>query len=473
MYRLMTLLCAILIGQLAFAQEKGNTQITGTVRGAVWKKISLKTDDSYKNNSQNTFDARINEQDEFSFLLPISEPQFVALMYGPNAWVRLYVEPGEHITLDTDAKNFNRSIYFKGPEGANNRALHAYIQQYPEESKFKRKQYKQGTLYYEVPSQIYGKIFLMSPENFTSYLKTYKQNRLNAVETYVRSFPDVSPMFVKHLRANVEYEWGTYMLAYGYASGNDKVTADFFSFVDELSLSDDELVSNPTYREFIKGWINYKFFADAQGDAYIGQYEIAKRELYGKTQAFAQANILERGLKDRQLHTMLDAYNDFVTTTSYTEYTSPATETFQQKNRYAIGSPAPSFTMTDIDGNVVSLQGFVGKVVYVDFWATWCRPCISKISMTKTVQQRLPYNDVVFIHISLEQTADRWRESVRFRNMSGIHLFAEGGIDSDIAKAFNVKAMPEYFIIDKNGNFAKKPAKVSVLTLQDSLAKLL
>lgn len=473
MYRLMTLLCAVLISQAAFAQQEGNTQITGTVRGAVWKNITLKTDDSYKNSSQNTFDARINEQDEFTFLIPVSEPQFVALMYGPNAWVRLYVEPGKHIKLDTDAKNFSRSMYFPGPEGANNRAFHAYMKQYPEESKFKRKQYKQGTLWYEVPSQIYGKIFLMSPENFTSYMQTYKQNRLDAVEKYMQIFPDISPIFVKHLRANVEYEWGTYMLAYGYASGKEGVPSRFFDFVHELSLNDDELVSNPAYREFIKGWLNYRFFADPEGDAYLGQYDIAKQELYGKTQAFAQANILERGLKDRQLHIMLDRYNDFVKTTNYTEYTAPATEMFQQKNKYAIGSPAPSFTMTDIDGKVVSLQDFIGKVVYVDFWATWCRPCISKISMTKTVQQRLPYNDVVFIHISLEQTAERWRESVRFRNMSGIHLFAEGGIDSEVAKAFNVKAMPEYFIIDKNGNFAKKPAKASVLTLQDSLAKLL
>lgn len=469
----MILLCAVLVCQLAFAQQEGNTQITGTVRGAVWKKITLKTDESYKNNTQNTFDATIHENDEFTFLIPISEPQFVALMYGPNEWVQMYIEPGSHIRLDADASNFDRSIYFKGPEGANNRALQSYTQQYPQESKFKRKQYKKGTLYYEVPSSIYGKIFLMSPEKFTSYMATFRQNRLSTIDAYTRSFPDLSPMFIKHLRANVAYEWASYMLTYGYASGDDKVAEEFFDFIHDINLNDDDLLGNPTYRQFIKGWVNYRFFANAEGDAYVGQYNIAKNGFYGRTQAFIQADILERGLKDRELHVMLDAYNDFVTTTDYKDFTERATEMFQQKNRYAIGSPAPHFTMEDINGNQVSLQNFAGKVVYVDFWATWCGPCISKISMTQTVQQRLPYNDVVFIHISLEKTAKKWRESVSFRNMSGIHLFAEGGIDSEIAKAFNVKAMPEYFIIDKNGNFAKKPAKVSVLTLQNSLAKLL
>jgi len=475
MLRLVTLLGAILMClHTTYAQEEGNTQITGTVRGAVWKNITLKTDQSYKTNTQDTFDARINDNGEFTFLIHISEPQFVALLYGQNYWVLMYVEPGNHIQLDADAKGFDRSVYFKGPEGANNRALHAFSQQFPEESKFKRKQYKQGTLYYEVPSDIYGKIFLLSPANFTAYMKTFKQNKLNTIDAYLGSFPDLSPMFVKQLRANVEYEWAFYMLAYGYASGKKDIDDSFFDFVHEINLNDDDLVNNPTYRLFIRGWVNYKFFARGEiKDAYVGQYEVVKQELYGKTQAFAQADILKRGLKERKLYILLDEYNDFVTTTSYEDYTTPVVDIFQKKNRYAIGSPAPSFTMEDIDGNLVSLHDFIGKVVYVDFWATWCRPCLSKISMTKTVRQRLPQDDVVFIHISLEKTTERWRESVRFRNMNGIHLYAEGGIDSDIAKKFNVKAMPEYFIIDKNGNFAQKPAKANISTLQNCLVKLL
>jgi len=69
---------------------------------------------------QYSFDAQLNENNEFVFLIPISEPQFVALSYGPNVWVRLYVEPGNHIQLDADAKNFERSVYFKGDLNGNN-----------------------------------------------------------------------------------------------------------------------------------------------------------------------------------------------------------------------------------------------------------------------------------------------------------------------------------------------------------------
>jgi len=473
MRTLLTLLCAVLLCQSAFAQS-GNTQISGTLRGASWKKISLKIDEAQPNMRQYSFDTQLNENNEFQFLIPISEPQFIALSYGLNDWVRLYVEPGNNIELDADAKNFERSVYFKGAEGANNRLLQTYMRQFPEQSKFKRKQYKQGTLYYEVPSDIYGKIFLLSPSAFASYAKSIKQHKLNTIDGYVRSFPDLSPMFIKQLRANAEYEWAHYMLAYGYAANKKDVEASFFDFVHEIALNDDDLVSNPTYRQFIKGWIDYRFFTNESPDDnhFAGQYFLAKEELYGKTRAFFQSDILIRGLKNTDLYLMLGAYDDFVKT-EYEDYTIEPKILFNQKNRAAVGSSAPSFTMEDINGNQVSLHDFVGKVVYVDFWATWCQPCLSKISMTKTVQRRLPSSDVVFIHISLEKTPEQWRESVRFRNLSGVHLFAEGGIDSEIAKAFNVTMMPAYFIIDRYGNFAPKPEKTNAFTLQDYLVELM
>ena len=130
MRTLLTLLCAVLLCQSAFAQS-GNTQISGTLRGASWKKISLKIDEAQPNMRQYSFDTQLNENNEFQFLIPISEPQFIALSYGLNDWVRLYVEPGNNIELDADAKNFERSVYFKGAEGANNRLLQTYMRQFP------------------------------------------------------------------------------------------------------------------------------------------------------------------------------------------------------------------------------------------------------------------------------------------------------------------------------------------------------
>ena len=158
--------------------------------------------------------------------------------------------------------------------------------------------------------------------------------------------------------------------------------------------------------------------------------------------------------------------------TYYQDYVVEPKLLFERQNRAAVGSPAPSLRLEDINGNQVSLTDFWGKVVYVDFWATWCQPCLSKISMTNTLQSRMLNNDVVFVHVSLEKTRRQWRDAVRFRNYSGVHLYAEGGINSEIAKAFNVTSMPTYFIIDRYGNFAPKPVKSDMFSLQNCLVEL-
>lgn len=469
--RLLNIALILLISQLAFAQQSGNTQVKGTISGAKWKKISLKIDRSHKGYEQQIYNVQLNENNEFVFVIPLDKPQVVALSYGANGHARIYLEPGDDLKIDCQAANFQRSMYFSGIGGVNNQMFKSYHERYPEVSKFKTKQYKQGTLYYEIPTAIDAKMQLRSPYSFTSEMKRYKQERISMIESYARSFPGLSPMFIKQMTANATYEWAHYMLVYGYVFGEKKaIEPAYFDFMHEVVISDDELVGNAKYRRYVQGYINYQFDnSGKEDDPYVGQYKVAKDMLYGETQAFAQSESIRRGLDKNELYVMLDVYHDFVSTTQYEDYTNSTTDLFYKKNRYAVGSQAPAFTMKDINGNPVSLHDYADKVIYIDFWATWCRPCVSKIEMTKTVQSRLNRIDVVFIHVSLEKSEERWRQSVGFRNLDGIHLYAEGGMDSDIVASYNVKTIPEYFIIDKNGSFARKPEQTDALSLKSFL----
>ncbi len=472
--RIFILTVLIFASQILYAQNEGNTQVKGTVTGAKWKQITLKIDKQYQGKEQEVYKTELNGNNEFTFIIPLEKAQFVALVYGPSGFAKIYLEPGDDLKIDCQAGNFQKSMYFSGIGGPNNRMFKSYHDRYPEVSKFKTRQYKEGTVRYELPVTIDAKMQLNHPASFTSIMRQYKQERISMVESYARNFTDLSPMFIKQMKANAEYEWAYYMLIYGYLYGEKKqVEPDFFDFIYELVICDDDLIGNEKYRRFVRGFVNYQFFQQKkEGDAYVGQYEIAKKMFYGETQAYIQSELIREGLKNNEMYVMLDVYHDFVTNTQYDTYAHTATDVFYTKNRYAVGSQAPSFTMTDIYGNPVSLYDYAGKVIYIDFWATWCRPCVSKIEMTKTVQSRLSRNDVVFIHVSLEKSEARWKDSVKFRNLAGVHLYAEGGMESEIVSTYNVKTIPEYFIIDRNGAFVKKPGKTDVMTLTAFLEKL-
>ncbi len=456
--------------------QAGNTQITGTIKGAISKNLTLILNERHKSTAQHSFDARLNEFDEFAFIVNVTEPQIALLQYGRDIYAHIYIEPGDQLRVDTDGGDFAKAITFSGTGGANNRVLKFYWEQYPQvQSKFAMKQYKKGGMYYEVTPDIDQKMTSLGYSSFEAEMRRIKDAKLSTIDSYQRSYPEISPIFAGYLRYEIEYDWAYNMLLYGYAFGyKNGVPDSYFDFTQHILINDDNLVSSEKYRRYIKGFMNYKYDKGAKTAAnpYIGQYELAKQMLTGKTQAWFQSDVITRGLHKSDLGTMIDPYNEFVSTTLYHEYAEPAMTKFYEKNMYAVGSPAPNFTLTDVNGAPVSLSDYVGKVIYIDFWATWCPPCVRKLSMIQDVENQINRNDVIFIHVSLDRTEDDWRNAVASRNINGINLYAQGGYKSEIVNKFNVKAIPEYYIISKNGTFVKKPSAVNAYSIKECLEKL-
>lgn len=79
----------------------------------------------------------------------------------------------------------------------------------------------------------------------------------------------------------------------------------------------------------------------------------------------------------------------------------------------AVGQPAPDFTVTDVDGNVHSLKDYRGKILVVDFWATYCKPCVKKLREYESIYQANKNRNVDFLALSSDTSDDvikGWRE---------------------------------------------------------------
>jgi thiol-disulfide isomerase/thioredoxin len=121
---------------------------------------------------------------------------------------------------------------------------------------------------------------------------------------------------------------------------------------------------------------------------------------------------------------------------------------------------APAFTLSDINGKMVSLSDFKGKLIYLDFWASWCGPCLKEIPPSKKLQQQLKdFEEIVFINISFDHDTTRWREVVEAKKMTGIQLISPRGKESEVLKNYDVMTIPRFFIIDKNGMIIDSNAK--------------
>ena len=114
---------------------------------------------------------------------------------------------------------------------------------------------------------------------------------------------------------------------------------------------------------------------------------------------------------------------------------------------------APDFTLTDLDGQKVSLSDFKGKVIIVDFWATWCGPC--KMEIPSFIQLQDDYkDDVVILGVSLDQGGPK--VVVPFAKKMNINYPIVYG-DGSVVQAYGgIRGIPTTFVIDRDFNIQRK-----------------
>lgn len=129
------------------------------------------------------------------------------------------------------------------------------------------------------------------------------------------------------------------------------------------------------------------------------------------------------------------------------------------------GNAAPAITLKNLVGKPVSLSDFKNKVVYVDFWGVDCGPCLFQIkNHAPKLHARYKDKDVVFLNICVDTDEKAWKATLKTLNFGGIQLLAEGFTKNSTCIDYNVNAIPQYVLIDKQGklvnNNAERPSEL-------------
>ena len=140
------------------------------------------------------------------------------------------------------------------------------------------------------------------------------------------------------------------------------------------------------------------------------------------------------------------------------------------------GNPSPEFTnYENYKGGTTSLKDLKGKYVYIDVWATWCRPCVGEIPHLKKLEEKFKGKNIQFVSISVdrETAKEAWRKMIKTKEMGGIQLFATKG--DSFAKEYQINSIPRFILLDPQGNVVKanapRPSSPSINSLLTSLLK--
>jgi thiol-disulfide isomerase/thioredoxin len=119
------------------------------------------------------------------------------------------------------------------------------------------------------------------------------------------------------------------------------------------------------------------------------------------------------------------------------------------------------------------IDSYEGKVIYLDFWASWCRPCKGEMPYSLKMQEHFKGKDVVFVYISSDRDANAWKKGVAQLKLTGENYLTNAKVWNEYNNLFDVKFIPRYILIDKNGDVvndvAKRPSSPESITAIENL----
>lgn len=203
-----------------------------------------------------------------------------------------------------------------------------------------------------------------------------------------------------------------------------------------------------------------------------GEGVIRKTNLRGYRLETAVAELVKENLaKPADASTKIPAPKSIPATKLVKPETTPEKEALQKPVKTDpsewVGKPAPDFQVTDLRGEELSLKDYRGQVVLLDFWATWCGPCITEMPKVKKTYETYKDQNFQIISISLDQSEEPLVAYIQKEGLAWVHYWDES---RDIRNLYKVWGIPTAFLIDSEGIIQK--ASLGGFDVETAVAEL-
>ncbi len=436
--------------------------IAGQIRNATpGTQIEVFVPQRYIDGRDRHFRATLDGESRFSIEVTVQEPQLVFLILNEDQ-LPIFLSSKDSLGFKADAFKFPLAVSFNGVSAANNRLLQAFLHQNPLDfNEFNNIRFKIGQYWTSLEMSVNDQMENRIPNEFKVYFDSLKTASITLFEKSEQQNPGaITDDFAQWLNAEINYFWAYHLLVYGQVyAGRYGIQPDFFDFLYEAPIIS-ESIGSYWYRQFLLAFMarqQAKISSEAE-DFWTGQYQLAGKLLSGKSLAFFRSEMISTAFSVEKYRDLLPLYTNFLQTNQYTPYDEKVEELYQKYAHVLPGSIAPGFETTDSEGQRISLLQLRGKVVYLNFWASWCGACLRKMEFMNEYEVEFAANGIEIVNVSIDESPSNWHLALTEHQFKGRHLLATASQERNIAAIFGVEAIPQYFIIGRNGTFADKAA---------------
>lgn len=445
---------------LTFGQQ--TTRITGTITNPSSDLVSISYSKDLLGAERASHEAKLDEEGNFSLEFDMDKAAYANFSHGLER-SSLYIQPGSDLTISLDTKEFDETLSIEGDGSAPS--------QYLAKSFLK---FEDG----EARDTYVNLLRNGTPEEYVEYATQKLEDQKAFLHEHKADLPED---FVQDRLYSFTYERGDQMLYfsmyYNYRlqqSQNKEdgdplpeLPASYFDFMSEIPVNVDGAATNSKYLTYLGSYVNHKHqelikgIEDYDSDRWAKDgMTLISMLLTGKSYDMMLAQRINGSLRDGKANPVKEQYEMFLTEKreQYPDIVAAMEKNYAVAESLMPGQPAPALTLKNLEGKDVSLSDFEGKVVYVDFWASWCGPCMAEVPHAKKLKEALKdEKDVVFLYISIDDTEDPWKKAVEAKELKGVHVISKSW-RGEAPKKYSVHGIPRYYLINRDGTIANNDA---------------
>ncbi|MDQ2773060.1 MAG: TlpA family protein disulfide reductase [Bacteroidota bacterium] len=368
----------------------------------------------------------------------------------------LFLSPGDHARLTLDFPRFDETLLFTGQRANQNNYL------------------AQSLWRFEIgPASA-------APRGATKARPTLAQLRQEAdanrqarrgfLATYAQAHP-LPADFQRNRALDIDLNWAATLLEYSaFRPTGTALPAAYFDFLQQLPLkkfdqyllSDRGLYGNTALMRLLTNY-SYRLLPtnrlSTDPDEAPRLYAQAQADFGTSTATIDRAMYQLYSWKlVNDLDGVLAAYPTFRIQNRDSTFARDLRTLIGRQAMVQIGKPAPAFTLLDNTGKPVSLADLRGKIVYLDFWGTWCGPCLKEMPASIDLKKKFEGRDVAFVFISVHDTEAQWQHVLAAEHLTSANSVHLRSPDNAIATSYQVPGYPTFWLIGRDGRIISREA---------------
>jgi len=190
---------------------------------------------------------------------------------------------------------------------------------------------------------------------------------------------------------------------------------------------------------------------------YLGKATAKDHEQTGFAHFYLAESYKAQGkydLTEAEYKVILAKYSDV--NSQLTEVTKSNLDGLATEKKLAVGGEPVDFNVKSTDGKTLTPAAYKGKVLLIDFWATWCGPCVAEMPNVKGVYAKFHPRGFEIVGISLDQSRDRLDQFVKTNQIAWPQYFDGKWWNNDVAVRYGIKSIPTTILVDKAGKIRYK-----------------